>query len=298
MRMAIIGGSGFLGSVLSKMGVDEGWNVDVYDTEPPIGLSGGVRFLRCNILAHDLEIQNGTDAVFYLAQSPYYRMFPERADHLFGVNVIGAIKAAQLAMTKKCSFFCHASTGSVYQPCFSFLSEKHPVRKDNPYAMSKVTAEDVLRLFSQSAMQIVSVRLFGLFGRNQRAMLPAIIHERILKRTPVVLYPKSNDDPSPQGLLMSFCYVQDAASSLIGLSRYAMSGQKLPDIINIGGPETVSIKQFASAIGDLIHLNPIFEISSEKRSFDLIADTSLLHSLISIEFTPFKEAIKKSYGRD
>ena len=112
----------------------------------------------------------GTDAVYYLAQFPHYRSFPRGAGDLYSVNVAGALRAAEAARDAGARFFCYASTGSVYRPAFGPLREDHPVRRDLPYALSKVAAEEALALFG-GPMRCLCTRLFGVFGPGQRDRL-------------------------------------------------------------------------------------------------------------------------------
>ena len=108
--------------------------------------SGTLR--RCSTSLRDpLPLPQGIEAVFYLAQSPRYRDFPQAADDLFGVNTYGAVKAAEAALAAGAGLLCYASTGNVYQPSLAPLAESCPLDRENPYALSKLAAEEVLRLF-------------------------------------------------------------------------------------------------------------------------------------------------------
>ncbi len=297
MKMAIIGGSGFFGSCLGRIAAREGWEVVSYDSFIDEGVgNSNISFKAADITRDEISLPAGTTAVVYLAQSPYYHTFPEHADHLFSVNVVGAIKTAIAAHGQGCRFFCFASTGSVYQKSFLPLSETSPVQRSNHYVLSKLTSEETLHLFPRDKMQSMCVRLFGLFGPRQRTMLPSILHSKVQRREPIVLHPKSADDRDPEGLTLSFCFVEDAARSIIRLAERALSGNPVPEIVNLAGPEPVSIKRFSSVMGEILGERPVFEISGVLRDFDLIADISLLKSIIQTEFTPFTEAMVKSYG--
>ena len=179
MKAAIIGTAGFLGRALCRRLQQEGWEVLAFDlSAPPDGLPDGVRFAVVDILRDPLPLPQGIEAVFYLAQSPRYRDFPQGADHLFGVNAYGAIKAAAAARDAGAGVLCYASTGNVYQPSLAPLAESCPVRRDDPYALSKLAAEEALRLF-RPRLATIAVRLFGLFGPGQEKMLPATLLQKI-----------------------------------------------------------------------------------------------------------------------
>ena len=292
MKIAIIGAAGFVGKVLFRICKDSGHDVcgyDVVDRED----SDTADIEHLDVLTDKVEFAHGTDCVFYLAQSPFYREFPRCGDHLFGVNVQGAIKAATAAHERNVNFFCYASTGNVYQPSLAPRRESHPLRRDEPYALSKVMAEDALKLF-RSPMTVLCARLFGVFGAGQKTMLPVRLREMVKAGQPITLAPAPQEMDNPQGLKISLCYVDDVARCLIRLAQLAADGNSLPLALNIAGPEPISIRQFAETAGELMGIEPIFQTASEPRSFDLIAETSELQSLISPEFTPFDEAMSRT----
>ena len=172
MKAAIIRAAGFLGRALCRRLQQEGWEVLAFDlSAPPDGLPDGVRFAVVDILRDPLPLPQGIEAVFYLAQSPRYRDFPQGADHLFGVNAYGAIKAAAAARNAGAGVLCYASTGNVYQPSLAPLAESSPCARDDPYALSKLAAEEALRLF-RPRLATIAVRLFGLFGPGRRRCFP------------------------------------------------------------------------------------------------------------------------------
>jgi UDP-glucose 4-epimerase len=290
MKVALIGGAGFLGTALRKLCLEGGWEVVVYDLPALADTVRDVPFQALDLLKDEIFYPSGTQAVYYLAQSPFYRLFPNRADHLFSVNVLGAVKAAQAAYRQGGMFFCYASSGNVYQPAFHPLSEGHPVRRDDPYALSKRTAEEALQLFSPP-LRTLSVRIFGLFGPNQKTNLPVKIREKLGKREPIFLHPAPGQNGQTDGLVVSFCYVNDAARCLMALADKAVGGQSLPPILNIAGPEAISLRHFATVLGQFLHIDPVFQVMPNRRTFDLIADVQLLRTLINPSFTPFEEAM-------
>lgn len=295
LRVAIIGGAGFVGRNLAVALDRAGHKVIVFDAAPGGDFAAQRYTIRRLELPRDpIEFEHNTDVVFYLAQSPFYHGFPEHADHLFGVNVLGCIVAAQAARDQGVRFFCYASTGNVYQASFDALAETHPVRRGDPYALSKVMAEEALALFS-GHMIVTSARFFGIFGPGQRKMLPWKLFEFIKERKPIILEGAVGVSEDTEGLLISFCYVDDAIQSLIKLATIGVANQTIPSVINIAGPEPISVRRFASAIGQVVGIEPIFEMRPETRSFNLIADISLMRSILAPTFVPFDEAISSTY---
>jgi len=290
MRAAIIGAAGFLGTALASRLVEAGWQVLGYDVVAPDRLTSEVRFTAFDALHDELLLPPGIDAVYYLAQSPRYRDFPDSADHLFGVNTYGAVKAAQAAAAARARWFCYTSTGNVYAPSLGPLAEDHPVRRDEPYALSKLAAEEALALFAER-LPVLSVRLFGLFGPSQKRMLPASLLARLRSRQEIVLEPTPGEIRETDGLMISFTYVADAARLLEQLAELALSGTRLPPVLNVAGAEPVSIRQFSVELGKAVGIEPRFVLAPTKRTHNLIADVTLLRSTVDARYTSLAEAV-------
>jgi len=290
MKAAILGAAGFLGMELGSRLLEAGWEVFGYDVVVPDRSLPGLRFAAFDVLCDHLALPPGIDAVYYFSQSPHYRDFPDAADHLFGVNTLGAIRAAQAAVAARTGFFCYTSTGNVYAPSFAPMAESHPVRRDDPYALSKLAAEEALALFG-GRMPVLAVRLFGLFGPGQKRMLPANLLARLRSGQEIVLEPSPGESGETDGLVVSFTYVADAARLLEQLAQRALAGTPLPAVLNVAGPEPVSIRRFSLELGRATGIAPKFVRASTERRHDLIADLARLNSLVGPQWTPLSEAV-------
>jgi UDP-glucose 4-epimerase len=296
VNVVIIGAAGFLGRNLSKHFAQLGHRVTGFDVAEPGFEEHGVTFHLVDVLCESIEIPTGTDVVFYLAQSEHHRTFPKYADHLFGVNTFGAIKAAKAAFDQRVRFFCYASSGNVYAPSFAPLGEDQPLNRGNAYAQSKLMAEEALKLF-QGPMVAVSVRFFGLFGAGQSGRLPFKILKAIESGQKIFLEPSPVHKKDKSGLKVSFSYTVDVAYCLEKLARLALDGVPLPSALNVAGPEAISILDFAETLGAVLGKKPHFEVSKQFRKFDLIADISTLKTLIDPDFTSFEKAVAAAFSR-
>lgn len=278
-RLALFGASGFLGRALAAAASQQGYAVLCLGRTP----MPDYEWQACDLARPDNPVlPEGLAAVFYLAQSPYYRDFPRHAEHLFMVNALGPVRVASAAWQAGCRFFCYASTGNVYAPSFDPLREDAPLNTKAAYALSKRMGEEGLLAF-QEYMTVTAVRIFGLYGPGQRAMLPWILAQRILSETPVEIAPGPLHDD--EGLRVSFLYRDDAVQRLLALTEMALQGAALPSILNLAGEEPVSIRRFASVLGECLGRTPHFLRSEQKRCMDLWADISLLNELCPFPFT-------------
>lgn len=283
MQVVVFGAGGYIGRHITEHLRRIGIDVICYSSA-----SGGTFDLKTGLLADSVSIPPGTDGVIYLSQSSYYRQMPEKAEHLWGVNVISAMKAAELSRRAGVQRFIYASTGNVYAPSFLPLHEACPVRRDDWYALSKLHAEEVLALFKND-MSVTAARLFGVYGPNQADKLVPNLATAIRSGTPIKLAPNADNDLDAGGLKLSLCYIDDAVDIFSCLVSH-----EGPDVLNIAGKEALSIRDIVLAIGEQCGVAPQFEIASQPRAFNLIADVTKLIGMFNPEFTLFAEGIRRT----
>ena len=211
------------------------------------------------------------------------------------MNTYRAIRTAQTASAAGVRWFCYTSTGNVYAPSLAPLAEGHPIRRDDPYALSKLAAEEALALFG-GRMPVLCPRLFGLFGPGQKQMLPANLLARIRSGQEIVLEPAPGENGEAEGLCVSFTYVADAARLLEELALLALADKSLPRVLNMAGPEPISIRRFSVELGRVVGMEPRFARAPTPRIHNLIADIGLLDTLLTPRWTPFSEAMAQSFG--
>jgi nucleoside-diphosphate-sugar epimerase len=75
-----------------------------------------------------------------------------------------------------------------------------------------------------------------------------------------------------------------------------------PEVINIGGPDVVSIEEIAHSIGNLVGRQPVFQLADY--SSDVVADIAIMRGLLGDQtLTPFEvglaslvDAIRSNYS--
>lgn len=293
MRAAVIGAGGFIGDALVRRIAATGADVFALDIAAAAELPAQASFTALDVTAGPFELPDNVDAVFYLAQSAAYRDFPQSAGDLFAVNVMGAVHAAVAARQAGARFFLYASTGNVYAPSFAALSETSELTNNDPYAVSKLTAERALSLF-RTELTVLTVRLFGVFGPNQKSMLPVLIRQRVESGEPIRLEPSPINPDDDGGLRVSFTYVEDVVTILFRLAEQALAGTTLPEVLNVANPRAKSIREFAGAVGEILGKAPVFQVGETARCGDLVADITTLQDTLGCEFTPFERAIGRT----
>ena len=280
MKVAVFGAQGFIGGHLCKYLESTGNELTRYSS-----MAGNQFDETTGLLIPGLSLEKNLDCVIYLSQSPRHRQLPEEVQHLWNVNVVSAIEAARLAVHAGTGRFIYASTGNVFEPSFSPLSENDATRRDQWYPLSKLHAEEALMLFGNE-MEVINMRLFVPYGSGQKNRLVPNLINRIRNRKPVTLEPapgKSGND----GLVVSPCFVDDLVRIIASL---AMKGG--PDRLCVASDERKSIREIAGTIGEILSVDPVFRESSTPRQGNLIADISRLKELMDPDFTTFDIGIR------
>lgn len=284
MKIVVIGSKGYIGenlvlSLKKKKAFDvQGFSSSKGDCIDPV----------TGILSESFSVPPETNAIIYLAQSPFYRQMPDMSWHLWNVNVVSAVKVAEIARKAKVERFIYASTGSVYSPAFEPLSETSPLQKDNWYLLSKVHAEEVLSLY-RNDMDLVVMRIFGVYGPVQTDKLVPKLLSSVLQGKEISIERNPEDQSDLDGLKISLCYIDDIVEIISSL--ISKGG---PSILNIAGNEAVSLRQMVNVIGQFLGKEPVLTVVERCRRGDLIADISLLKSTLNPQFTSLESGLKKT----
>ncbi len=283
MKVAIVGSGGFIGSHLNKFLQSEGIQVLGVSSADGTGIVPGT-----GILPDDFSIVPETDVIVYLAQSPYYNMLPEKFSHLVNVNVLSAVKIAELAHRAKVRRFIYASTGNVYEPSFTPFSESSSLRRDDWYSLSKIHAEELLSLYKND-MDLVIIRIFGVYGPGQTDKLVPKLLNSVMQDKEIFIE-KNPENPSDLGgLKISLCYIDDIVEIMSNMIKKGG-----PSIINIAGNEAASLRQMANVMGQFLGKKPVLTVADRYRRGDLIADISLLKSILNPQFTSLESGLKET----
>ncbi len=177
MKILVVGGAGYIGSICSEVLLDEGHAVTIFDN-----LSEGHRRAvdgRANFIEGDLADRPAVesavsnfrpDAVMHFAASAVVvesmqdpsKYFRNNIAH--GLNLLDAMVAADV---KRIVF---SSTCSIFGPPDRLpIDETLPMRPINPYGESKLAFERILRWYDEiHGVKFVSLRYFNAAGASAR----------------------------------------------------------------------------------------------------------------------------------
>ncbi len=285
MRVLITGGTGFLGSVLIK---DLASSWEIYAVVRKIPLWAGdfpnVSWIEGDLSSDfsQLVLPGEIDAVCHLAQSPYYRDFPERANHVFAINIASTQYLLDYAVKAGASRFLYTSSGSVYEPYDDPLVETKRLAPASYYSVSKLTAEYLAQPY-QNLMSVSLLRMFNLYGPDQEdKLIPGLI-ERVKNGIPITLF------GGKDGMVIAPTLVSDAAKICALSLEEGFSG-----VYNVASAESVSLRELAEQIGQLIGCKPVFE-HKEGPAPVIVPDTTRLNTRFAqSRFTSLREGLKQT----
>jgi UDP-glucose 4-epimerase len=275
MRILVTGASGFVGRrVLSRLagnhevfGLSRRPSPAAHSIQMDLSLGLDVAALPAHI-----------DAVMHLAQSEHYREFPDRADHIYAVNVESTFRLLEYARRAGATRFILASSGGVYGYAKDALSEVEPLRPPDFYQRSKLLAEILLAGYDQFFAG-VAVRPFFIYGEGQRPTMfvPRLVRNVLLGH-PITLSP-------PDGLLVNPVHVSDAAQALTAALTAELSGP-----VNVAGPEVLSLGEMVRTIGRHLDREPVIERVVDAPG-NVIADVALMSRILGPAKVRFSEGV-------
>ena len=172
MQILVTGGSGFIGRHVVAELTTAGHRVTTLHRGAPLaaGDVGGPapRHLQVDVLSGEARVAaSRADAVVHLAgrgdvQASYREPFEyNRLNALGTLNILDGARAGKAHVLM-------ASTQRVYQPTERPIREDEPLAPTDPYAYSKLVAEQWSRMYAeQLATPTTVVRLFSVYGPGQ-----------------------------------------------------------------------------------------------------------------------------------
>ena len=254
-RTLITGGAGFLGSHLCDRFLAEGHDVicmDNFITGSPDNVAHLVGNDHFRLIEHDVTnfvyVDGPLDYVLHFASPASPVDYLKLPIQTLKVGALGTHKALGLAKEKNARLLL-ASTSEVYgDPLVHPQTEDYwgnvnPVGSRGVYDEAKRFAEAMTMAYQRyHGVETRIVRIFNTYGPRMRLddgrALPTFMGQA-LRGEPITVYGDGSQT-------RSFCYVDDLVD---GIYRLLLSD--VPDPVNIGNPDEVSIKAFAEEVVEL-----------------------------------------------
>lgn len=267
-KVLVTGAEGFIGSHLTELLVNEGFDVramvqyNSFNNWGWIDTFGDEVKNKLEIFLGDVRDPNGVrkamegcDVVFHLAALiaiPYSYYSP---DMYVDTNIKGTLNILQAARDLGTKRVLITSTSEVYGTAqYVPIDEKHPYQGQSPYSASKIGADRLAESFYRSFnLPVTIVRPFNTFGPRQsaRAVIPTIITQLLAGKEEIKL---GSLTPT-----RDFNYVKDTARGFLEIYK---SDKTIGEEINIATQKEISIGELANEL--IKQINPNAKIVCEE----------------------------------
>ena len=259
-KILVTGAEGFIGSHLTELLVNEGYDVRAMVQYNSFNSWGWIDTFdeeiknKLDIFLGDVRDPNGVrvalkdcDAVFHLAALiaiPYSYHSP---DMYVDTNIKGTLNILQAAKDLNLKRILVTSTSEVYGTAkYVPIDENHPYQGQSPYSASKIGADRLAESFYRSFdLPVTIVRPFNTYGPRQsaRAVIPTIITQLLAGKKEIKL---GSLNPT-----RDFNYVKDTARGFLEIYK---SDKTIGEEINIATQSEVSIGDLADEL--IRQINP------------------------------------------
>jgi len=282
MKYVVAGGAGFIGSHLTEKLIKQGDVVTVLDNlntgkEKNLELvKEKIEFVKGSILDTKLleEITKNVDGVFHQAALASVQDSFTKPDEYYDVNVNGTENIFKLS--KKHGFkVVYASSSSVYgNPTRIPTKESDDTNPINPYAETKLKAEELAIQYSKMGVNVIGLRYFNVFGKRQSKEYAGVIKlflEQIRNESP----PKINGNGTQS---RDFVHVDDVVNANI----MSMNSDVTHEFFNVGTNSSITVLDLAKTVIEASRLNiePIFGPGLEGDVDKTIANIDLIEQKI------------------
>jgi len=309
-NILVTGGTGFIGSALTKKLVDSGCNVRVFDNNLRgkvsrlDGYYDRVDFINGDVTNYDevLHATRDIDTVFHLAFINGTNNFYNYPEKVLEVGVKGALTTLDAAIELNVKNYIVTSSSEVYQHPINIptTEDERIIIPDimNPrfsYSGGKIITELLtIHYAAKTNLNTIIFRPHNFIGPDMGA--GHVIPQFVLRMKDLSdNFKKSSIDFPIQGTgeeTRSFCYIDDAIESLLIASIKGNKGE----IYHGGTEEEVSIRDLALQIADILGLK-INIIEGDLLEGGTKRRCPSIYKLEKLGFSPkhsLKDALKKT----
>lgn len=281
MDYIITGGSGFIGSNLAKLLLQQGHKVGIIDNLSTGNLSNlseiedKIKFYNVDIRddANLKKVLAGNDGIFHHAALTSVVQSYQKEKEYFDVNVNGTQNIFEIAQ-KTGTKVVFASSAGVYGNTDAVPTpESAKLKPANPYGATKLEAEIMAQKYGKE-FDIVGLRYYNVYGNNPTRSSSGVIsrfYQNTIENKPLII-----DGDGAQ--LRDFVFVGDVVQATIS----AMEKDTGSAFINIGSGTATSILDLANLFikHSKKNLESIFQKEPEGNVRTSQADISLAKRLL------------------
>jgi UDP-glucose 4-epimerase len=281
MNIFLSGGAGYIGSAATRMLLEAGHQVTVYDSLVKgyrEAVPQDARFVEADLADRDrlLDVleEGGFDAVMHFAA------FIEAGESMrlpgtyFWNNVALSVNLIETCVEARIRQFVLSSTAAVYASSDEPLSEESPLGPANVYGQTKLMIEQMLEWYRQiHGLHYAALRYFnaagalpgcGEYHQPESHLIPLVLQVPLGLREAIKIY--GSDYATPDGTcIRDYIHIEDLISAHL-LSLKALSETDRL-IYNLGTGKGYSVCEVIETAREVTQ-HPIPAVESERRPGD------------------------------
>jgi UDP-glucose 4-epimerase len=264
MKVLVVGGAGYIGSVTVEHLLRKGHHVTIFDNLSR-GHSEAIPS-ESQFIRGDIGSEADLDAAFAAAKPDAVMHFAaliqvgESVEHpalYFQNNVVNSVKLIDSMLRNNVRNFVFSSTAAVYgEPPTSPIDEDFPLVPTSPYGDSKLALEKILKWYANAYdMRYTSLRYFNACGATEERgedhhpeshLIPIILQVARGLRKEATIY--GDDYPTPDGTcIRDYIHVSDLAEAH-ALAMEHMVATKRSGVYNLGSEQGFSVKEVIETV--------------------------------------------------
>jgi len=185
MKILVTGGAGYIGSVLTSMLIEKGYDVTVldrlfFDQDALKEVQDKITLIKDDVRWVKTQIFEGVDAILDLASisnDPSGELDPKKT---LEINYEGRLRMARLAKKHKVARYVLASTCSVYGFQENILTEESGVNPLTTYSKANVLAEKGILHLADNTFTATALRQATVYGPSKRMRFDLAINGMVL----------------------------------------------------------------------------------------------------------------------
>lgn len=242
MNVLITGGAGFIGSHTADKLIDAGFNVVVVDRADPLFKNDRAVYYHIDLNGPKLAAifeKHSFDYVIHLAAQASVSVSVADPIQDAQDNIMSSVRVIELCKKHNVKKIVVSSSAALYAvPQYLPVDEKHPVSFLSPYAVSKSTMEDYVRL---SGLDYIIFRYANVYGPRQNpygeAGVVSIFIDRMINGCPIEIHGDGEQT-------RDFVYVEDIAE----VNKLALLSANKNKTLNVSTKTKTSVNELFEII--------------------------------------------------
>jgi UDP-glucose 4-epimerase len=314
MRVLVVGGAGYIGSVTVDRLVAAEHDVVVLDNLVAghgEAINDGAELARLDLRdeneLHHLFAANSFQAVIHYGGYIQAGESVQQPGRYFANNVSGTITLLNAMVAFGVSRFVFSSSAAVYgEPQQIPIPENHPIKPVNPYGETKAAVERMLPWYEQAfGIQHVSLRYFNACGateergedhRPETHLIPNVLQVALEQRPSATLF--GTDYPTRDGTcIRDYVHVDDLAAAHLLALDYTETGS---GAFNLGSGQGFTNREIIdTARGVTGHAIPVVEqLRRGGDPAELVASNERVRAELgwTLRYTDLEEIIRTAWA--